>query len=145
MKNEYSADNQHITKKEMAARMNVTPRTSDAWMSKGLVPYRKIGRTVRFDWDEVREHLKLRSRPTVVPVVQDLEMELPDYCASALQKSARLKAERAKAKKNNLPKNNLPGSIESAPDQVRNPNLASTCLRRENRAVHFPPQPSYSD
>jgi hypothetical protein len=67
-------------------------------------------------------------------------MELPDYCASALQKSARLKAERAKAKKNNLP-----GSIESAPDQVRNPNLESTCLRRENRAVHFLPQPSYSD
>lgn len=71
MKNEFSADNQHITKKEMAARMNVTPRTIDAWMSKGLVPYRKIGRTVRFDWDEVREHLKLRSRPTVVPVVQE--------------------------------------------------------------------------
>ena len=70
MKNEFSADNQHITKKEMAARMNVTPRTIDAWMSKSLVPYRKIGRTVRFDWCEVREHLKLRSRPTVVPVVQ---------------------------------------------------------------------------
>jgi excisionase family DNA binding protein len=66
MKNELSADNQHITKKEMAVRMKVTPRTIDAWMAKGLVPYRKIGRTVRFDWSEVREHLKLRSRLAVV-------------------------------------------------------------------------------
>ena len=70
MKNEFSADNQQLTKKEMAARMQVTPRTVDAWMAKGLVPFRKIGRTVRFDWGEVREHLKLRSRPAVVPVVR---------------------------------------------------------------------------
>jgi excisionase family DNA binding protein len=71
MKNEFSNDYQHITKKEMAARMKVTPRTIDSWMARGLVPYRKIGRTVRFDWDEVREHLKLRRRPTVVPSVQE--------------------------------------------------------------------------
>ena len=70
MKNEFNQDDQQITKKEMAARMQVTPRTIDAWMARGLVPYRKIGRTVRFDWDEVREHLKLRSRPAVVPVVR---------------------------------------------------------------------------
>ena len=59
-----------VTKKEMAARMNVTPRTIDAWMSKGLVPYRKIGRTVRFDWGEVREHLNARSRAAVVTPVR---------------------------------------------------------------------------
>jgi excisionase family DNA binding protein len=70
MKNEFSADNQHITKKEMAARMQVTPRTIDSWMARGLVPYRKIGRTVRFDWGEVREHLKSRSRPAIVPAVR---------------------------------------------------------------------------
>jgi len=70
MKNEFSADNQHITKMEMAVRMKVTPRTIDAWMAKGLVPFRNIGRTVRFDWGEVCEHLKLRSRPAVAPVVR---------------------------------------------------------------------------
>jgi excisionase family DNA binding protein len=70
MKNEFNQDDQHITKKEMAARMQVTTRTIDAWMSRGFVPFRKIGRTVRFDWGEVREHLKLRSRPAVVPVVR---------------------------------------------------------------------------
>ena len=62
MKNEFSADNQHITKKEMAARMKVTPRTIDAWMSKGLVPFRKIGRTVRFDWGEVSAHFASQQR-----------------------------------------------------------------------------------
>jgi len=50
MKNGFGSDNEYITKTEMAARMHVSPRTIDAWMTKGLVPYRKIGRTVRFDW-----------------------------------------------------------------------------------------------
>jgi excisionase family DNA binding protein len=70
MKNEFNQDDQQLTKKEMAARMQVTTRTVDAWMARGLVPFRKLGRTVRFDWGEVREHLKLRSRPAVVPVVR---------------------------------------------------------------------------
>jgi hypothetical protein len=65
MKNEISADDQHITKKEMAARMQVTTRTIDSWMARGLVPYRKIQRTVRFNWGEIQEHFKLRSRPAV--------------------------------------------------------------------------------
>ena len=62
MKNEICADNQHITKKEMAVRMQVTPRTIDAWMQKGLIPYRKIGRTVRFCWGEVSEHFASQQR-----------------------------------------------------------------------------------
>jgi hypothetical protein len=49
MKNEFDQDDNYITKQGMAVRMKVTPRTIDAWMAKGLVPYRKIGRTVRFD------------------------------------------------------------------------------------------------
>ena len=36
-----------ITKTEVAARMRGTPRTIDPWMAKGLIPFRKIGRTVR--------------------------------------------------------------------------------------------------
>ena len=70
MNNEFAQDDNYISKKEMAVRMKVTPRTIDAWMAKGLVPYRKIGRTVRFHWGEVGVHLKSRSRPAVVPVVR---------------------------------------------------------------------------
>jgi len=59
----------YITKIEVAARMQVTPRTIDSWMTKGLIPFRKIGRTVRFDWDEVCEHLRARNRPPVTTPV----------------------------------------------------------------------------
>jgi excisionase family DNA binding protein len=58
--------NDYITKTEIAARLKVTSRTIDSWMAKGLVPFRKVGRTVRFDWVEVREYLKARSRRPAV-------------------------------------------------------------------------------
>jgi excisionase family DNA binding protein len=60
----------YITKTEMAARMHVTPRTIDSWMAKGLVPFRKIGRTVRFDWDEVCENLRARNQLQVTMPVR---------------------------------------------------------------------------
>ena len=62
----------YITKTEMAARMQVTPRTIDSWMAKGLVPFRKIGRTVRFDWGEVCEHLRARNQAPVTVQAQHL-------------------------------------------------------------------------
>jgi len=46
-----------ITKEEVAERLRVTSRTVDNWMKKNVIPFRKIGRTVRFDWAEVRDHL----------------------------------------------------------------------------------------
>lgn len=46
-----------ITKAEWAARLKVTTRTIDSWMVKGYLPFRKIGRTVRFSWTEVCERL----------------------------------------------------------------------------------------
>ena len=48
--------NECLTKPQIAARMQVTTRTIDSWMQKGLIPYRKFGRTVRFTWGEVSEH-----------------------------------------------------------------------------------------
>jgi excisionase family DNA binding protein len=58
----------YITKTQVAARMQVTLRTIDSWMAKGLIPFRKIGRTVRFDWDEVCEYLIARDqRPITMP------------------------------------------------------------------------------
>ncbi len=58
----------YIDKKETARLLRVSCRTVDTWMRKGLVPYRKVGRLVRFSWPEVSEHLKTRSRPATVPV-----------------------------------------------------------------------------
>ena len=32
----------YVTKKELAARMQVTPQTIDSWTAKGLVPFRTM-------------------------------------------------------------------------------------------------------
>ena len=48
---------QMLTKKQMAAFAGVQPRTIDNWMKVGLMPYLKIGKTVRFDPDAVMKHL----------------------------------------------------------------------------------------
>jgi len=70
MKDEFGTD-EYINKKQMATRLGVTCRTVSSWMAKGLVPYRKLGRLVRFSWPEVCEHLKSRSQPAAVnPVGQ---------------------------------------------------------------------------
>jgi excisionase family DNA binding protein len=65
MQNVYSDD--LLTKIEVAARMKVTPRTVDSWMKKKIIPFRKIGRAVRFDWSEVLDYLKARNQPVAVP------------------------------------------------------------------------------
>ena len=67
MKDILRDDEQYITKTEMAVRMKVTTRTIDAWMAKGFVPFRKIGRTVRFHWPEVQDHLIARRRLVETP------------------------------------------------------------------------------
>ena len=49
-----------ITKKQLAKRVGVTPRTIESWMRLGHVPYIKIGRSVRFDEEGVLKSLKRR-------------------------------------------------------------------------------------
>src|SRR5258706_11381695 len=44
-----------LTKLEIAAYCGVVPRTIDQWMATGKIPFRKIGRTVRFSLAEVNE------------------------------------------------------------------------------------------
>jgi excisionase family DNA binding protein len=46
-----------INKEELARRLGKTLRTVDNWMSKGLLPYFKIGRSVAFKWSDVEAHL----------------------------------------------------------------------------------------
>lgn len=50
-------ENGLLTKAELAPRLRIKPRTLDAWMAAGLVPYLKIGRVVRFDWLVVQARL----------------------------------------------------------------------------------------
>jgi excisionase family DNA binding protein len=53
-----------IGKTEVAGRLNKTIRTVDNWMSRGLLPYYKIGRSVEFKWSEVEAHLAQTCRVT---------------------------------------------------------------------------------
>jgi excisionase family DNA binding protein len=46
-----------LSKKEVAARLRISPRTLDQWMRAGRVPFLKIGRSVRFRFPAVLEKL----------------------------------------------------------------------------------------
>ena len=66
-KNTQQDSNTHhelVTKRHIAAVTNVSTRCIDNWMSDGLIPYRKIGKLVRFDVAEVREALNRFTVPT---------------------------------------------------------------------------------
>jgi excisionase family DNA binding protein len=47
-----------LTKTEVAKSLKITTRTLETWMSRGFIPFYKIGRTVRFKMKVVEEHLK---------------------------------------------------------------------------------------
>ncbi len=46
-----------LTKRELAARLRKSTRTTDDWMREGKLPYLKIGKTVLFRWADVIEKL----------------------------------------------------------------------------------------
>jgi excisionase family DNA binding protein len=47
-----------LTKKQIAARLEVSPRTVDQYMRDGRLPFLKLGKkTVRFRWADVLEKL----------------------------------------------------------------------------------------
>jgi excisionase family DNA binding protein len=48
----------YIKKAEVARRIGKGLRTVDYWMSKGLIPYIKVGRAVLFKWSDVERHLQ---------------------------------------------------------------------------------------
>ncbi len=51
-----------IAKPEVARRLNKTVRTVENWMTKGILPYYKLGRTVAFRWSEIEAHTKANFR-----------------------------------------------------------------------------------
>jgi|GEM_PF-798981 len=57
-----AAEEGFISKPEVARRLGKTLRTVDNWMSRGLLPYYKIGRSVEFRWSEVQIHLAQTTR-----------------------------------------------------------------------------------
>jgi predicted DNA-binding transcriptional regulator AlpA len=46
-----------INKAEVARRLKKTVRCIDNWMSRGFLPYYKIGRSVSFKWSEIEAAL----------------------------------------------------------------------------------------
>ena len=52
----------YIDKGEVGRRTQMRPRTINDWMKRGLLPYYKVGRSVRFKWSEVEAHLAANCR-----------------------------------------------------------------------------------
>jgi excisionase family DNA binding protein len=46
-----------LTKAQSAEYCQVRTRTIDNWMKRGLIPYYKIGKAVRFRIDDIQAHL----------------------------------------------------------------------------------------
>jgi excisionase family DNA binding protein len=59
---ESKADNQMVGKEEIAKMLGITIRTVDNWKDRGLLPYFKIGRSVRFRKNDVVQHLNQSTR-----------------------------------------------------------------------------------
>jgi predicted DNA-binding transcriptional regulator AlpA len=50
-----------LTKRTLAPKLQISTRTLDSWMKKGLVPFIKVGgKTVRFRLGDVLEKLNAR-------------------------------------------------------------------------------------
>jgi excisionase family DNA binding protein len=79
-------DHELITKIQLAVRLKVSTRTIDMWMSKNLVPYRKIGRTVRFSWSEV---CKKAGQKMASELMEPAKMVTPIGIALTLRDRAR--------------------------------------------------------
>jgi excisionase family DNA binding protein len=52
----------YLTKDQIAQVLGVTRRTVENWMNQRLLPHLKLGRTVRFDLEDVRRHLNEHCR-----------------------------------------------------------------------------------
>jgi excisionase family DNA binding protein len=52
---------EHYLKLAAAAlALNITPRTLQNWQHRRLIPYYKVGRSVRFKLSDVKAHLESR-------------------------------------------------------------------------------------
>lgn len=51
-----------IDKREVGRRLRAGLRTVEEWMHAGLLPYYRIGNSVRFKWSEIEEHFHQHCR-----------------------------------------------------------------------------------
>jgi excisionase family DNA binding protein len=42
-----------LTKRELAKFLSISPKTIDRWVSEREIPFLRIGRLVRFEYDEI--------------------------------------------------------------------------------------------
>lgn len=49
-----------LNKGEVAARLRIGRRSVDNWMRKGLLPYLRLGKVIRFRWPDVLAKLDER-------------------------------------------------------------------------------------
>ena len=52
-----------MTKADMAAVLQVHPKTVAEWVREGVLPHRIVGKRVRFDDRDLREYLDRNRRP----------------------------------------------------------------------------------
>jgi excisionase family DNA binding protein len=51
------ADDDLLTKRILAPKLQISTRTLDEWMRKGRIPFLKVGKSVRFRWEDVLKKL----------------------------------------------------------------------------------------
>lgn len=51
------ADDGLLTKRILAPKLQISTRTLDDWMRKGRIPFLKVGKSVRFRWEDVLKKL----------------------------------------------------------------------------------------
>ena len=57
-KNVYTPVQGYLTKDDVAKMLGVTRRALEGWMAKGIVPYFKLGKLVRFHEPDIHAHLR---------------------------------------------------------------------------------------
>lgn len=63
------AGQEFMNKRQVARMFGATERTIESYMRRGILPFYRLGRTVRFHLDDIRNHLaenfKVVGRPQV--------------------------------------------------------------------------------
>ena len=80
-----------IDKAEVGKRLGMRPRTIDDWMERGLLPFYKLGRSVRFKWSEVEAHLadvKGHGSTSAVAIQCTLEARLTGLASVVVKEQA---------------------------------------------------------
>ncbi|MGA1206033.1 MAG: helix-turn-helix domain-containing protein [Opitutales bacterium] len=58
----HTAAEPYITREEVSRRFQVGLRTIDSWTRRGLLPYFKVGNSVRFKWSDIDLHIQTHCR-----------------------------------------------------------------------------------